>query len=1188
MTRAYIEPHLHTHYSVLDSVIGIKEYVKFGVENSLEALFITDHGSMGGVLKFYKECKSNNIKPIIGCEFYTTEDLPTEEKKTKDNNHIILIAKNTAGYKNLLKLSKLACDNFYYHPRLTKELIKEYSEGLICSSACIGSLINHNIISNNLENAEELVDFYKDVFGDDFYLELQSHESKDMRVINEEKNTSLKESQLKVNETLIKFGIEKDIKLIVSNDAHYLKREDSLTQEAILCKGDNMTLSSPKRYSFSNDQFFYKTREQIYESFGCEGDTKFLDQCIDNVYDIVDKCSVDPVIIETGINRMPIYTTPKGQTEEDYLKDLIMSRVKNRYGKITPQIRDRVKEEFDTFKSMSFCGYILIVYDIIEWCNSQSIPVGTGRGSVGGSIIAYILGITDVCPLQYKLLFERFLNPERFSMCDIDIDICKSRRQEVIDYIVNKYGEENTSKIITYGTMKAKGAVKFACKVLDVPFDKASNITKLISDKADSIKSELEGNKSLSDIAEKNKNVFSLAQALEGSFQSIGEHPSGIVISPVETSTLAPYIKKKDTVMTCFDMDDLEAVGLIKFDILGLQNLSIIKETIDTIKRTQNKDVNIREIPRDDEKTYRLLSNGHSVGIFQFESKGMQALLKCVKPETIAHLGACVSLYRPGPMSINAHTEYWQRKEGVKSVVFEHELLEDILKDTYGLIIYQEQVMQISRKLAGYTFTESDELRKGIGKKKKEIIEEHREKFVNGCVSNGVDEEFAKKLYTDIEGFGAYCFNMSHAIEYALISYQTAYLKANYPLEYMTSLLNGSESKDDLNKYLNECYNIGLKVEPVCINNSSQRFTVYEDKIIFGLEGVANIGATAIRNILRARKSGSFTSFYDFLERVQVTKTVIENLIKVSAFRSVENNHKIFLQLTDCVTDAKQMKEYIDKDISLELALKKTLATKLCKEDEKYKQLKLELAENKGQKKEAKENRVKINSKIEELLYSHLGSIDKVMMCSDFDKREIIQNEMDILSYSITHNQLSFLEKVKPYIDHTPIDYILDSCNGKVVNTIGMIKKINEYTIKQGKNKGDQMAYIDIEYNMSTLSCTLWSDVWKKYKNILKQGDSINVCGEFRDNESNNGYGDTLIISNLKVYRIVESQDSSVVINIDGKDKKWLSGIAQKLNSEYKNSSEIKYITYLQSNGQRKMLNEKYWLNNYESIVSYI
>ena len=904
----FIHLHVHSEYSLLDGANRIKDLPIRAKEMGMEAIALTDHGVMYGVIDFYKACKKEGIKPIIGCEVYVANRARFDKEAGLDfNNHLILLAKNNIGYQNLTKLVSAGfTEGFYYKPRIDKELLQKHHEGLICLSACLAGEVNQAILKDDIEHAEEVALWFKNLFGQDYYLEVQ--------------NNGIKE-QVLANQKLIQISKKLDIPLVATNDAHYSKKEDAYNHEVLLCIQTGKKMKDEDRMRFDTEELYLKTTEEMEDYFSN------IPEAIENTVKIADKCNVE---FEFGHTILPNYDVPKEfKTHYDYLKKLCDDGIKERYGENpSKEILERADYELNVIDKMGYIDYYLIVWDYIHYAKSVGIPVGPGRGSGAGSILAYAIGITDIDPIKYNLLFERFLNPERISMPDFDVDFCYERRDEVIDYVCNKYGYDHVSQIITFGTMAARMVIRDVGRVLDIPYQEADKLAKMIPNELHiTIPKALEQNhelRQLYEISEETKQVLDIAMALEGMPRQASTHACGVVITKEPVVNYVPlYVNTKDgSITTQFIMTTLEELGLLKMDFLGLRTLTVIQDAINLVKKTRGIDVKFDE-KMNDPKVYKLWANGESSGIFQFESQGMTNFMKELKPDSLEDIIAGVSLYRPGPM--DQIPRYIKNKLDPEHAVYTHQSLEPILNVTYGCMVYQEQVMQIVRDLAGYSLGRADLVRRAMGKKKLDVMAKEREYFINGkldekgnieipgCIRNRIDELSANKIFDEMAEFAKYAFNKSHAAAYAVVSYQTAYLKAYYKEEFMAATLNSFLGNlDKIPSYIEECKRLNIEILKPDINKSYTKFTVDNGKIRFGLGSIKNVGIVAVDSIVKEREEkGNFKDFTDFCERMQndaINKKCIESLIKAGAFDEFNQTRSTlmasFENIIDTISDS--------------------------------------------------------------------------------------------------------------------------------------------------------------------------------------------------------------------------------------------------------------------------------------------
>ncbi|MFO7152420.1 MAG: DNA polymerase III subunit alpha [Bacillota bacterium] len=872
----FVHLHVHTNFSLLDGACDIGRLAGRAKELGMDAMAITDHGVMYGVIDFYKTMKAAGIKPIIGCEVYVARRTIKDRQPGIDDEqyHLVLLAENQTGYRNLVKLvSKGFIEGYYYKPRVDKELLREHSEGLIALSACVAGEIPQYILKGEYEKARRAALEFNDIFGEgNFYLEIQDHGLKEQKLVNPE---------------LVNLSRETGIPLVATNDVHYILKSDADFHDAMLCIQTGKTVKDEDRLKFDTSEFYLKSEEEMRRLF------PHLAEACDNTVRIAERCNVE---LEFGKVHLPRFEVPAGFTEDSYLEKLCYEGLRKRYTEITPEIKNRLDYELEVIKKMGYSSYFLIVWDFVNFARKNGIMVGPGRGSAAGSLVAYCLYITNIDPLKYNLLFERFLNPERVTMPDIDVDFCYERRQEVIDYVVSKYGADRVAQIGTFGTMAARAAIRDVGRVFGYPYGEVDAVAKMVPmelgmtiEKALTINPEL---KKLYTENEKIRKLLDTAKALEGFPRHASTHAAGVVISSQPLVELVPLHRVGDsTVSTQFTMTALEELGLLKMDFLGLRTLTVIQDALRLIKRSRGLDLDLEKIPLDDKKVYDLISRGETTGVFQLESSGMRNLLKELKPERFEDIIAVIGLYRPGPLGSGAADEFIRNKNNPENIKYLHPKLEPILRETYGIILYQEQVMKIAQELAGFSLAQADILRKAMGKKQQEVMEAQRNSFIQGCIKNGIDEKTAEKIFEEISYFAGYGFNKSHAAAYALVAYQTAYLKAHFPVEFMAALLTSvRHNTDKVAQYIAECRHMGIEVLPPDINESLEVFAAVDGKIRFGLTAVKNVGENVARAIIKCREEkGRFVSFSDFCEKMdqaQLNKKAVESLIKSGAFDS--------------------------------------------------------------------------------------------------------------------------------------------------------------------------------------------------------------------------------------------------------------------------------------------------------------
>lgn len=887
--------HVHSHYSLLDGLAKIDELVLRAKELGYDSLALTDHGAMYGIPEFYKTATQNGIKPILGVEVYVALENRFQKRAKIDSKsyHLTLLAKNYEGYKNLMKLiTRAHLEGFYYKPRVDKELLEEYKEGVIALSGCLAGEIPRKILANRLDEAEEKIKEYQKIFGDDFYLEINYH-------------PKIEESKI-VKEQLIRLSKKLGIPAVATYDTHYLKPEDAEAHEILLAVQTGNKIFEEDRLTLSADDFSLCPQQTIEELF------YDFPEAIENTQLVSNKCDVQLVF---GKTLLPFFEVSLGETPESYLRKLCEENLPKRYKNVTPEIIQRLNYELEIIQKTGFASYFLIVQDFVNWAKSNGIVVGPGRGSAAGSIVSYLLNITDIDPIKYDLLFERFLNPERIQMPDIDMDFADTRRDEVVQYLRNKYGENRVAQIITFGTMAARAAVRDTGRALGLSYSFCDSIAKLIPFNAtlDEALNNVVELKNLYDRDPDVKRLIDSAKKLEGVARHASIHACGIVITREEITNYTPLQRApqdENSIITQYDMYSLESLGLLKMDLLGLRNLTIIEDALKLIEQTENIKIDFSNIDEKDKKTFELLQKAETVGVFQLESAGMRRYLKELKPTDMEDLIAMISLYRPGPMDLIPH--YIARKYGKEKITYLHPKLEPILKKTYGIAIYQEQLLQIAKDLAGFTLGEADILRRAIGKKIKSLLDAQKQKLINGMVERGISQQIAEKIWDFIEPFAEYGFNRSHSASYAQIAFRTAYLKAHYPLEFMAALMNNEAVEIERTAELvNECRRMKIEILPPDINESYEKFSVVKEKnaIRFGLSAIKNVGAAIVADIIRERKNnGIFKDMKDFLQRIchkDLNKKSLESLIKAGVFDSLAERGELLNNL-DCLLEYNQ------------------------------------------------------------------------------------------------------------------------------------------------------------------------------------------------------------------------------------------------------------------------------------------
>lgn len=915
--RQWVSLHQHTGYSLLDSSAKIPELIAKAKELGMESMAITDHGVMYGCVEFYQEAKEQGIKPIIGCEIYVAGKSMhiKQNDKENENYHLVLLVKNEAGYNNLMKIvSKASIEGFYYKPRVDHEFLKEHSEGLIALSACLGGEIQSSIVNSNLDKAKEIALLYKDIFKDGFYLELQYHGI---------------EEQLKVNEELVRMSKSMGIPLVATNDVHYIEKEDYKSHDVLLCIQTAKTVDEEDRMKYASDQFYLKSPEEMYELFS------YVPEALENTVKIAEQCNFDYDFHKSKLPRFPL---PEGIDPYEYMRDLCYKGLKERYDDINDELRERLEYELGVIKQMGYVDYFLIVWDFMRFSVENGIMTGPGRGSAAGSLVAYTLGITKIDPIKYSLIFERFLNPERISMPDVDSDFCYERRGEVIDYVVEKYGVTNVSQIITFGTMAARACIRDVGRAMAYPYTEVDRIAKMIPTVLGiTINKALELNPELKEAYEneiRTKELIDVARALEGLPRHTSTHAAGVVIASEPLVNFVPLQRNEGNIVAQFTMGTLEELGLLKMDFLGLRTLTVLRDAISMIKENQGINIDLDNVDYDDKEVYKMIGDGKTVGVFQFESAGMASFMKELKPDSLEDMIAGNSLYRPGPMA--EIPRYIENKRNPEDVEYLTPQLEHILNVTYGVMVYQEQVMQIVRDLAGYSMGRSDLVRRAMSKKKHKVMEEERRNFIHGivdesgnvevpgCVRNGISEEAANKIFDQMMDFASYAFNKSHAAAYSVVAYQTAYLMYYFPAEFVAAMLNSVKGDNEkVAYYIRFANEKGIQILPPDINESCAKFTVKGNTIRFGLSAIKNVGENIIDSIVKSRdEKGDFLDISDFCNKIDISainKRVVESLIKAGAFDCFGVYRSQMLSVYEKVLDSisSSRKKNLDGQISL-------------------------------------------------------------------------------------------------------------------------------------------------------------------------------------------------------------------------------------------------------------------------------
>ena len=1043
--------HCHTQFSMLDGAASISQLVKKSKNEGMPAIAITDHGNMFGVPEFVNEAHKHDVKPIIGCEFYITPS-GMDDKSDRTRYHQVLLAKNMTGYRNLSKLCSLGyTEGMYYKPRIDKETLAEHSEGLIATTCCIASEINQTIINGSKKEARALFEWYLNVFGDDYYIELQRHGLED---------------QNRCNEILVKWAKEYNVKMIATNDSHYVEEEDSEAHDILLALQTNADINDPNRFRFTDDnnnlntEFYLKTPAEMKELFSD------LPEAVDNTNEIIEK--VDDIQLSSDL-LLPDYEIPdQYDSMYNYLRELTYEGAKKRYGEIRQDVSERIEQELSIISDMDFVGYFLITQDFTTEARKRDVFVGPGRGSAAGSIVAYCLGIINIDPLRHDLLFERFLNPERVSPPDIDIDFDDSGRQEVIDYVVEEYGRRNVAQIVTYGTMKAKTSIRDVGRVLGVPLEEVNRITKMFpdgpgftefEDVLDSGKNP-ESAKEIQQLFEHSdpqiQKMMRFARTLEGSARQTGIHAAGVIIAPGEISEYVPVALSKDKeLITQYDGPHAEDCGLLKMDFLGLKTLSILKTAIRYVEENHDVHYELDEIPEDDEKTFQLYQKGNTIGTFQFESDGMRKYLKQLKPTSLDDLIAMNALYRPGPMQFIP--EYIDRKHGRSEVKYPHPDLEELLKPTYGIMIYQEQIMKAAQIIADYSLGEADLLRRAMGKKKQEVMAKQRKVFTERAVENDVSEGKAEELFDIMAEFANYGFNKSHSAAYSVVAYQTAFFKANYMAEYMAAVLTHNMGDiDKVSKFIEECYKNGITVDPPNINNGEGQFVAVEGRIQYGMEAIKGVGSNAVKEVVKERKAnGKFESIFDFARRIDsriCNKRTLESLFQAGAFDTLDPNRRQLLEHMEVIISyGSRVQEMEDSNQS-------------------------DLFGDGGNSASA----------IDEPAFEPVKSWSNI---------ERLNKERELIGFYLSGHPLDkFKEEIELFCSHTLDSSELEQLNDRTeVRVAGIITKVNRVTDKKGR----PFAFLEMEDRQGKVEVVVFNDVYDSNLGMIQEDTRVVVDGNF-------------------------------------------------------------------------------------------
>ncbi len=1137
--KNFVHLHLHSEYSILDGAIRIDELVNRVKELGMPGVAITDHGNIFGAVNFFFKAKKAGIKPIIGVETYVAKKSRFEkDKEGKGYHHLTLLVKNRTGYKNLNRLLTAGyLEGFYWKPRIDKEILEKHSEGLIGMSACIQGEIPQLLLKGEIEKAVETALWYQKIFNGDFYIELMDNGY---------------ESQKKVAPLLIEVSKKTGIPLVVTNDAHYLKKEDAFPHKILLYLQTQKTISEPNPMEFKTEEFYVKSPEEMFSLF------PDYPEAYENTVKILESIDFEYTTEDENGNRiyyLPKFKIPEGFTENSFFEkkvrdgfskieeNLKILKIKGLLKHDIEEYKKRLNYEIDVIIKMGFPGYFLIVQDIVNSAKEMGIRVGPGRGSAVGSLVSYSLGITELDPLKYDLIFERFLNPERISMPDIDIDIEGRRRDEVIEYVRKAYGEDKVAQIITFGTMSARAVLRDVGRVLEIPLAEVDKLAKLVPNRpkiklADGIKEVGE----LKEAATKNpkyNQLFEIALKLEGLSRNTSTHAAGVVISRDELTEYVPLYKGggKDDVSTQFPMEDVEKLGLLKMDLLGLRNLTIISDTLDLIKEKEGIEIDISNIPLDEQDVYEVFKKGDTDGVFQFESKGMRKLLKKAKPSSLEDLIALNALYRPGPLNSGMVDDYVERKFNAKKIRYDHPLLEEILKETYGVIVYQEQVMRIANVIGGFSMAEADKLRKAMGKKIKSIMETSKEKFIKGATEKNIDKKLAEAIFGKMEKFAEYGFNKSHSTAYAYLAYQTAYLKVKYPAYFMTALLRneadkGSAGQNEMVKYINDCKKMGIKVLPPDINVSGVTFTMVDSKTIrFGLSALKNVGEKAVESIIKTRKHlGTFRNISEFLFEVDskaINKRILESLAKAGALDSILPSTR---------------KDFVD---ALDDILKMISKSKTIKGPTLFK------------------------PQFPEIKYRITGV--------EWEEKELLSNEKSVLGYFLSKSPLEKYQKKISKIINTNISDLLEDegeNSKEIVKVVGIIIKI-----ARRKRRNRTVYTITLEDLTGRMEILAIEEKIKGKMNLLKEDNIVWIKGRFTEfNNNKNIFLDDI----LPVEEALNKSIRQIIVNIN---YDVLSNVSEKLFNILDNRRGNTAISFRVNSPSKHILIKSYEIPGIDSSI---
>ncbi|MEK7310008.1 MAG: DNA polymerase III subunit alpha [Planctomycetota bacterium] len=1061
MKSEFVHLHTHSHYSLLDGACTIDTLIDEAKRQGMPALALTDHGNLFGAIEFYQTALKNNLNPIVGYEAYVAPKSRFDKKgaysaegaSASAGYHLILLAKNDAGYHNLIKLASSAyLEGFYRKPRIDKEILATYKNGLIALSGCLHSEIDQLILDDKPDAALAVAMQYRDIFGEDFYLELQQHRIPE---------------QLKAINGLLEISRKTGIPVAATNDIHYLRKEDRAAHDILLCISTNKKITDPTRMRFSSDEFYFKTAEEMKALFS------EIPQAITNTVAIAGKCNLYLNLKEM---HMPRFKSPDNKTSIDFIKELCTKGIQQRYPALgavdidtadpkIPVIR-RLKDELNIIEKKGLIDYFLVVWDFVRFGKEHKVSIGPGRGSSAGSLLAYILGITDIDPLKYDLLFERFLNPGRYDPPDIDIDFSQAGRESVINYVKDKYGRENVSQIITFGTMKARAAVRDVGRVMDIPLAEVDHIAKKLSNFT-SLRESIKADPELKEAAEKQKKIrelFDISMRLEGLSRHVSTHAAGVVISDKPLDNYVPLYSSGGVATTQYTMESLQAIGLLKVDLLGIITLDIIDRCTELVEQNRAIKIDINSLPLDDKKTYTLLAQAETKGVFQLESAGMRDILQKLKPNKFEDIIAILALYRPGPLQSGMVDNYIHSRHHPSEISYVDKSLEPLLKETNGIILYQEQVMRIANRIGGFSPSDSDDLRKAMGKKIPTIMQEYRDKFIKGAVKNGIPGQTSEKIFEMMEYFGGYGFNKSHSTAYAMTSYRTAYLKANYPVEFLAAVLSyNTADTDKLLEYLEDCKRLDIKVIPPDINRSFSDFTVQGNDIIFGLSAIKNVGDKAVGYITEARAKGPFRNIYDFCERVDlrhVDKSVIEGLIKCGAMD--------YLLTTS--SGKKPNRNQLLKGLEQIIYL-----TNQHQLDRRQGQMNL------------------LQSSDKDAPYQYPSLPDE----DELPEEEILRYEKESLGFYVSGHPLVKYEHMLKELSSLPINQLVTKTPPiEDVKLCGIISQLQTKMAK-GQKDGQKMVFFKMRDLTGVIDAVIYSGELQKYRHLIQDNKILCIKGKF-------------------------------------------------------------------------------------------